>query len=80
MQQIVFKRKCSVLFDAVKTKNEQYLEEKIQSIKKIVIKKIQKKKSLKILILRNLDQFSKNIFSRRSCSIPKVFTYQSWYQ
>ena len=34
MQQIVFKREFSVLFDAVKTKNVQYLEEKIQLIKK----------------------------------------------
>ena len=48
MQQIVFKREFSVLFDAVKTENMQYLEEKIQPIKKIIIKTIQKKKSLKI--------------------------------
>ena len=43
MQQIVFKRNFSVLFDSIKTENVQYVEEKIQAIKKIVIKKIQKK-------------------------------------
>ena len=39
MQQIVFKRKFSVLLDAVKTENVQYLKEKIQSNKKIIIEK-----------------------------------------
>ena len=34
MQQIVFKGEFSVLIDAVKTKNMQYLEEKIQPAKK----------------------------------------------
>ena len=48
MQQNVFKREFFFLFDAVKTETVQYLEEKIQPIKKIVNKKIQKKKSLKI--------------------------------
>ena len=48
MQQIVFKRKFSILFDVVKTENVQYLEERIQPIKKIVIEKIQKKKLIKI--------------------------------
>ena len=49
MQQIVFIREFSVLFYAVlKTEKAQYLEEKIQPIKKIAIEKIQKKKSLKI--------------------------------
>ena len=43
MQQIVFKRKFSVLFDAVKTENVQYLEEKMQPIKKTIIEKINKK-------------------------------------
>ena len=33
MQQTVFKREFSVVFDAVKAKNVQYLEEKIQPIK-----------------------------------------------
>ena len=47
MEQIIFKREFFILFDAVKTENVQYLEEKIQAIKKIVIEKIQKKKSLK---------------------------------
>ena len=47
MQQIVFKRKYSVLFDAVKTENVQYLEENIQPIKKIVIEKIEEKNRLK---------------------------------
>ena len=47
MQQIVFKREFSILFDTVKTENVQYLEEKIQPIKKIAIEKIQKKKCLK---------------------------------
>ena len=41
MQQIVIKIEFSVLYDAVKTENVQYLEKKIQSIKKIVIEKIQ---------------------------------------
>ena len=44
MQQIVFKREFSILFDAVKTEKVQYLEEKIRPIKKIVTQKIQKKK------------------------------------
>ena len=48
MKQNVFKRKFSVLLGAVKTKNVQYLEEKIQPIKKTVIEKIQKGKSLRI--------------------------------
>ena len=44
MQQIVFKREYSNLFDAVKTENMRYLEEKIyQPIKKIIIEKIPKK-------------------------------------
>ena len=43
MQQTVFKRKSSILFCAIKTENVQYLEEKILSIKKIVIKKSRKK-------------------------------------
>ena len=43
MQQIAFKREFFVLFAAVKTENVQYLKEKIQPIKKIVIEKIQKK-------------------------------------
>ena len=34
MQQIAFKRKFSVLFDAVKTENVPHLEEKIRLIKK----------------------------------------------
>ena len=47
MQQIVFKREFLALFDAVKTKNVQYLEENMQARKKL----------LKILILRNPDRF-----------------------
>ena len=43
MQQIAFKREFSVVFDAVKTKNVQYLEEKMQPIKNIFIENIQKK-------------------------------------
>ena len=46
---IVFKREFPVVFDADKTKNVQNLDEKMQPIKKIVIEKIQKKKSLKNL-------------------------------
>ena len=38
MQQIVFKREFSILFNAVKTENMEYLEEKIQLIKKIIKK------------------------------------------
>ena len=50
MQQIVFRREFSFLFDAVKIKkkNVQHLEGKIQPIRKIVIKKNPEKKSLKI--------------------------------
>ena len=62
MQQIVFKRKFSVLFDTVKNENVQYLEEKIQPIKKIVIEKIQKKK------LFNFKK-SRSIFEKISISI-----------
>ena len=43
MQRIIFKKEFSVLFHAFKTKNMQYLEEKIQLIKNIIIEKIQKK-------------------------------------
>ena len=43
MQQIVFKRKLSVLFDSVQTENVQYLDEKIQPIRKIVLKKKSRK-------------------------------------
>ena len=48
MQQIVLKRKFSVLLDTVKTENVQHLEEKIQPIKNIFIKKNLKKKKLQI--------------------------------
>ena len=47
MQQISFKREYAILFDTVKTKNVQYLEKKIQLIKKIVIEK-NPEKSFKI--------------------------------
>ena len=47
MQQIILKSEFSVLFDTVKSKKVQYLEEKIQPVKNIVTKEIQKK-SLKI--------------------------------
>ena len=40
MQQIIFKKEWSVLFDAVKTENVQYVEKKIQPVKKTVIGKI----------------------------------------
>ena len=43
MHHIVFEREFSDLFDAVKTQNVQYLEEKVQLIKKLVFEKIQKK-------------------------------------
>ena len=59
MQQIVFKRKFFRSIRCSQNENVQYLEEKIQPIKKIVTEKIQKKKSLKILILRNPDRFLK---------------------
>ena len=64
MQQIVFKRNFSVLFDSIKTENVQYVEEKIQAIKKIVIKKNPEKKLFQISILRYPDQFLKKISSR----------------
>ena len=47
MQQILFKRKFSVQFNAAKVKNVQYLKEKIQPIKNIVIKKNPEKNRLK---------------------------------
>ena len=47
MQQVVFKREFSVLFDTIKTENVQCLEEKIQYIK-YCYKKNPGKKSLKI--------------------------------
>ena len=62
MQQNVFKREFYVLFDAVKTESVQYLEEKIKPIKKIVMEKIQEKKSLKLSILRNPDRISEKSF------------------
>ena len=40
MQQIVFKREFSILFDAVKTENVQHLKEKILPVKEIVIENI----------------------------------------
>ena len=54
MQQIIFKREFFFPFDVVKTENAQYLEKKIQPIKRIVIENIARKynvarkKSLKI--------------------------------
>ena len=39
MQEMEFKRKLSVLFDAVKTENVRCIEEKIQLVKKILIEK-----------------------------------------
>ena len=48
MQQISFKREFSILFDTVKTETVQYIEEKVHPIKKIVVEKFYKKKSLKI--------------------------------
>ena len=49
MQQIVLKREFSVLFNTAKIENVQYLEGKIQPIKKMSLKKLKrKKKSLKI--------------------------------
>ena len=47
MLQIVFKREFSVLFNAAKTENVQYLEEKRQPVNKIVKEQIQKKNCLK---------------------------------
>ena len=40
MQQMLFKRDCFVLFDEVKTQTVQYLEEKMQPIKKIIMETI----------------------------------------
>ena len=60
MQQIVFTREFSVLFDAVKTVNAEYLEKK-SPLKDCYRKNPEinpEKKSHKILILRNLDRFS----------------------
>ena len=37
MQQFVFKREIFILFDAIKVEIMQFLEEKVQPIKKIVI-------------------------------------------
>ena len=57
MQRIVFKREFSVAFDAIKTENVHYLEEKIQPIKKIVIKKGRKKKFLRGVLTLCLGYF-----------------------
>ena len=70
MQQIVFKRKFSVLLDTVKTENVQHLEEKIQPIKNIIIRKIQKKikiNSLKINELSQSSQAGVYFFQLNSC-------------
>ena len=48
MQQIVFKKEFSVLFDAIKTENVQYLKEEIQPVKMIAMEKSKNKKLLKI--------------------------------
>ena len=72
MKQIVFKRKFSLLFDAVKTENVQYLEEKIQPIKKIVIKKYPVNKIVKNLDLRKSRLIFENISLRSSYSIPGI--------
>ena len=69
MQQIVFKRDFSILFDIVKTVNVQYLEEKIMPIKKIVIQK-NPEKIAKNLNFRKSRSISKKISSRHSYSIP----------
>ena len=60
MQEIAFIRKFSVLFDAVKTVNAEYLEKK--SPLKDCYRKNPEKKSHKILILRYPDRFSKKTF------------------
>ena len=62
MQQIVFKRKFSGLFDTVKTENAQHVEEKMQPIKNIVIEKIQKKISSNLNFKKSRLNFEKNLF------------------
>ena len=60
MEHIIFKREFSVLFDAVKTENVPYLKEKIELIKKIVIKK-SRKNHLKFEFQEIQIDFRKNL-------------------
>ena len=62
MQQIVFKRGFSILFETVKTENVQHLEKKIQPIKNIVIEKIQKKIVSNLNFNKSRLIFEKNLF------------------
>ena len=61
MQQIVFKREFSVIFYTIKTENVLYLEEQIQRIKKIVIRKIQKKIAKNFNFNKSRSIFEKNL-------------------
>ena len=74
MIQTVFKRKFSVLLDAVKTKNVQHLEEKMQPIKSIVIEKNPEKNCFKLEFYEIQIGFRKKISSRcpYSISIPNL--------
>ena len=74
MQKIVFKREFFILFETVKTENVQYLEEKIQPIKIIVIKKNPEKIALNLNFKKSRLIFEKKISSRcpYSISIPKL--------
>ena len=69
MQQIVYKIEFSILFDAIKTENVQYLEEKLQSIKKLVIEKIRKK----IAANFNFNK-SRSIFQKISLHVLTLYT------
>ena len=63
MQQIIFKREFSFLFDAVKTENVQYLEGKKQPNKRDCCrKKSRKKNHLKFEFLGIQIDFRKNLF------------------
>ena len=61
MQQIVIKREFSILFDAVKTENVQYLEEKMQPIKRIAIEKSRKKIAENLNFVKFRSIFKKNL-------------------
>ena len=76
MKQIVFKREFFILFDAVKIEKGQYLEEKIQPIKKTVIEKILKKSRLKFEFqeIQIFEKISSNC--SYSMSIPGISLYQ----
>ena len=74
MQQITFKREFSIIFDAVKTKNVQYLKENIHHIKKTVLK-TNPRKITENLNFKKFRSVFKKISSRCSYSISGVSSF-----